>query len=100
VLSVICIVKFTIHMTDSTTYELVCNVHRLLYDTLVDLSTKEAMYTIYLVINLPWCCMLAFLFAAPCSSDGARDPFGPDGGRDPLGQNCKFPPNIAQVNMV
>lgn len=72
-------------------FELVHNVHRLLNDTPVDLSTKEAMYTIYLVINLPWCCALAFLFAARCSSDG---------GRDPLGQNCKLPPIFAQEKMV
>ncbi len=79
------------------TLELVCNVHlhRLLYDPLRDTSTKEAMNTIYLVINLPWWCMLAFFFAAPGSSDGGRGPFASDGGRGPLGHNCKIPPNFA-----
>ena len=93
------------------TLELVCNVHlhRLLYDPLRDTTTKEAMNTIYLVINLPWWCMLAFFFAAPCSSDGgrgpfssdgSRGPFGSDGGRGPLGHNCKIPTNVADVKMV
>ena len=73
------------------TFESVCNVHRLLYNTLRDFSTKEAMTTVYLVINLPWWCMLTFLSPAPCSSGG---------GRGPLGHNCKIPPHFAQLKMM
>ncbi len=83
----------SVKFVSKPTFELVRNAHHLLDDTLVDFSTKEAMYTIYLVINLPWWCMLAFLTAAPCSSDRGRGPFGPGGGRGPVGQSCKLPPN-------
>lgn len=49
--------------------------------------------------ELPWCFMLALLFAPPCYFDGGRGPLGPDGGRGHVGQNCKLPTKFADVKM-